>query len=121
MSLWRIFRIFGRPFEAVGADDGVSRRDECISTGREARIFPERSEIGRSSSEWTLQTTENSPRIPPHKGSLCPRAPEIVPLAGHGPRGLGVVLEQFSEVGFFAEHLPERHPAELTQISNRDK
>ena len=31
----RMFRILGRPFEAVGADDGVSRRDECISTGRE--------------------------------------------------------------------------------------
>ena len=31
----RMFRIFGRPFEAVRADDGVSRRDECISTGRE--------------------------------------------------------------------------------------
>ena len=31
----RMFRILGRPFEAVRADDGVSRRDECISTGRE--------------------------------------------------------------------------------------
>ena len=30
----RIRGIFGRPFEAVGADDGVSRRDECISAGR---------------------------------------------------------------------------------------
>ena len=29
------FWAFGRPFEAVRADDGVSRRDECISTGRE--------------------------------------------------------------------------------------
>ena len=37
------FWAFGRPFEAVRADDGVSRRDECISTGREARIFSERS------------------------------------------------------------------------------
>ena len=34
-SLWGIFRIFAHPFEAVGADDGVSRRDESISTGRE--------------------------------------------------------------------------------------
>ena len=33
-SLWKIFRIFGRPFEAVRADDRVSRRDECISTGQ---------------------------------------------------------------------------------------
>ena len=30
-SLWKIFRILERPFEAVRADDG----DECISTGRE--------------------------------------------------------------------------------------
>jgi len=30
----RIARSFARPFEAVRADDGVSRRDECISTGR---------------------------------------------------------------------------------------
>ena len=30
-----MLRILGRPFEAVRADDGVSRRDECISTGRE--------------------------------------------------------------------------------------
>ena len=33
----RIFRIFERPFEAVRADDGVSRRVECISTGRVRR------------------------------------------------------------------------------------
>ena len=31
----RIFRILGRPFDAVRADAGVSRRDECISTGWE--------------------------------------------------------------------------------------
>ena len=30
-----MFRILASPFEAVRADDGVSRRDECISTGRE--------------------------------------------------------------------------------------
>ena len=30
----RMFRIFGRLFEAVRADYRVSRRDECISTGR---------------------------------------------------------------------------------------
>ena len=30
-----MFRILARPFDAVGADDGVSRRGECISTGRE--------------------------------------------------------------------------------------
>ena len=29
-----MFRILGRPFEGVRADDEVSRRDECI-TGRE--------------------------------------------------------------------------------------
>ena len=29
-----MFRIFGRPFEAVRADYRVSRRDEWISTGR---------------------------------------------------------------------------------------
>ena len=32
--LWRIFYILGSPFEAVGADYKVSRRDGCISTGR---------------------------------------------------------------------------------------
>ena len=31
----RFLQISGRPFEAVRADDGVSRQDECISTGRE--------------------------------------------------------------------------------------
>ena len=31
----KILRILGRPFEAVRADYRVSRRDECISTGRE--------------------------------------------------------------------------------------
>ena len=31
----RMFRMFGRPFEADRVDDRVSRRDECISTGRE--------------------------------------------------------------------------------------
>ena len=30
----RTLRILARPFEAVRADDGVSRRDECISKGR---------------------------------------------------------------------------------------
>ena len=30
-----ISQTLGRPLEAVRADDGVSRRDECISTGRE--------------------------------------------------------------------------------------
>ena len=30
-----MLRIFGRPFEADRADDGVPRRDECIFTGRE--------------------------------------------------------------------------------------
>ena len=30
----RVFRILGRPFEVIRADYGVSRRDECISTGR---------------------------------------------------------------------------------------
>jgi len=52
-----MFRILGRPFEAVGVDDGVSCRDECISTGRER--------------------------------------------PGSSPRGPGVILELFQEVGFF--------------------
>ena len=30
----RIFRILARPFEAVRADDKVSRRDGCIAAGR---------------------------------------------------------------------------------------
>ena len=30
----RIRRISGSPFETVRADDGISRRDECISTCR---------------------------------------------------------------------------------------
>ena len=97
--LWRIFRIFGRPFEAVRADDGVSRRDECTSTGRERPgssprgpgvilVHEEhilgcltrsgRPEIGRNRFERTLQNTENSPeffliRLP------SPPAPETVP------------------------------------------
>ena len=37
------FRIFGRPFEALRADDGVSRRDGCISAGGVRPRFAPRS------------------------------------------------------------------------------
>ena len=70
----RTIRIFGRPFEAVGADHRVSRRDGWISAGR---VRP------------------RSAQICPYQAP-CPPAPEIVPrwhstpaAAGRGLRAAG--------------------------------
>ena len=48
----RMFRVFGRLFEAIGADDGVSRRDECISTGR---VRPGSSPRGAGDMQMAMQ------------------------------------------------------------------